>query len=74
MQTLSPSRTRANAPPSAASGVTCPTMIPWEAPEKRPSVTRATSLACVVVCCVWTVCVQCVQCVRACRYAVRQEC
>lgn len=32
------------APNSLASGVTWPTMMPWEAPLKRPSVTRATYL------------------------------
>ena len=39
---VSPSRTIAIGPPRAASGVTCPAISPWVAPEKRPSVTSAT--------------------------------
>ena len=39
---VSPSWTIAIGPPRAASGVTCPAMRPWVAPEKRPSVTSAT--------------------------------
>ncbi len=40
---MSPSCTKAMGPPSCASGVTWPMMKPWEPPEKRPSVIRATS-------------------------------
>src|SRR5450759_431318 len=40
--TRSPSQTSAIGPPTAASGETWPTMNPCVAPEKRPSVTRAT--------------------------------
>ena len=40
--TRSPSRTRAMGPPRAASGATCPAIMPWVAPLKRPSVTSAT--------------------------------
>lgn len=43
--TVSPSLTTAIGPPTLASGTTCPTMNPWEAPEYRPSVTRATFLS-----------------------------
>src|SRR5579863_3504275 len=39
---ISPSRTAAIGPPSAASGETCPAINPWVAPLKRPSVKRAT--------------------------------
>ncbi len=39
---MSPSRTAAMAPPSAASGAMCATMKPCVAPENRPSVIRAT--------------------------------
>ena len=45
MRTMSPSRSAASGPPSAASGTTWATMKPWVAPEKRPSVTRATELS-----------------------------
>ena len=38
----SPSRIRPIAPPTAASGATCPTTMPWVAPEKRPSVMSPT--------------------------------
>ena len=38
----SPSRSAASGPPFEASGATCPTMKPCVAPEKRPSVMRAT--------------------------------
>ncbi len=40
---VSPSRTCAIGPPRNASGATCPTINPWVAPEKRPSVISATS-------------------------------
>ena len=40
----SPSRTSAIGPPSCASGVMWPMMKPCEPPEKRPSVSSATSL------------------------------
>ena len=39
---ISPSSTNAIGPPTAASGETCPIQAPLEAPEKRPSVIRAT--------------------------------
>ena len=39
---VSPLLTAAIGPPTAASGATWPTMKPWEAPEKRPSVISAT--------------------------------
>ena len=39
---MSPSSTRAIGPPTAASGETCPIEAPREAPEKRPSVIKAT--------------------------------
>src|SRR5439155_13561402 len=42
ISTMSPSRRSAIGPPAAASGETCPTIKPWVAPEKRPSVRRAT--------------------------------
>jgi hypothetical protein len=42
MEMRSPSSTSAIGPPSWASGVTCPTMKPWEPPENRPSVINAT--------------------------------
>ncbi len=45
MVIVSPSRTRAIGPPTAASGATWPMTKPWLAPEKRPSVIRATSLS-----------------------------
>ena len=35
---------RAMGPPAAASGLTCPTAGPLVAPEKRPSVIRATEV------------------------------
>src|SRR5712691_11452567 len=41
ISTMSPSRRSAIGPPVAASGETCPTIKPWVAPEKRPSVRRA---------------------------------
>jgi hypothetical protein len=44
MTMRSPSRTKAIGPPSCASGVMCPMMKPCEPPEKRPSVSSATSL------------------------------
>ncbi len=40
---VSPSRISAMGPPSWASGTTWPMMKPWEPPEKRPSVIKATS-------------------------------
>ncbi len=40
---MSPSRSAAIGPPLNASGATWPTMKPCVAPEKRPSVTSATS-------------------------------
>ena len=40
--TRSPSWMSAIAPPTAASGATCPTTRPWVAPEKRPSVMSPT--------------------------------
>ena len=43
MQMRSPSSINAIGPPTAASGVTCPTTKPWLPPENRPSVIRATS-------------------------------
>jgi hypothetical protein len=39
--TMSPVRSPAIGPPTAASGETCPTQGPLLAPEKRPSVTSA---------------------------------
>ena len=42
MEIISPSSTRAIFPPTAASGDTCPMEAPLDAPEKRPSVIRAT--------------------------------
>ena len=42
---VSPSRTAAMGPPSWASGATWPAMRPRVAPEKRPSVSRATEFA-----------------------------
>ena len=42
--TESPSQMRAMGPPAAASGLTCPTAGPLVAPEKRPSVIRATEV------------------------------
>ena len=39
---MSPSRSAASGPPFDASGAMWPTMKPWVAPEKRPSVTSAT--------------------------------
>ena len=39
---MSPSRTMAMGPPFDASGATCPAVKPYVAPEKRPSVIRAT--------------------------------
>jgi len=41
MSTRSPSSTSPIAPPAAASGETCPTAIPVDPPENRPSVTSA---------------------------------
>ena len=38
----SPSRTSAIGPPRAASGATCPAIMPRVAPENRPSVSSAT--------------------------------
>ena len=40
--TVSPFSNNAIGPPDWASGVTWPIIIPWEAPLKRPSVTKAT--------------------------------
>src|SRR3989442_14595054 len=40
ISTMSPLRRRAISPPVTASGETCPTIKPWGAPEKRPSVSR----------------------------------
>ena len=40
----SPVRTRASGPPSAASGVTCRTMVPKAVPLMRASETRIMSL------------------------------
>ena len=45
MSMTSPSSTSAIGPPAAASGETWPMHGPLEAPEKRPSVMRATELA-----------------------------
>ena len=42
MSIMSPFCTIASGPPCAASGQRWPIMIPWLAPEKRPSVTSAT--------------------------------
>ncbi len=42
MVIVSPSWTKAIAPPTAASGATCPTTIPYVPPEKRPSVINPT--------------------------------
>ena len=42
MEIMSPSSTSAIGPPTAASGETCPMDAPRDAPEKRPSVIRAT--------------------------------
>ena len=42
IETVSPSRIAAIGPPTQASGATWPTISPREAPEKRPSVRRAT--------------------------------
>ena len=42
MEIISPSSTRAIFPPTAASGDTCPMEAPLDAPEKRPSVIKAT--------------------------------
>ena len=39
---VSPSRTMAIGPPLAASGATCPAIMPRVAPENRPSVSSAT--------------------------------
>ena len=39
---MSPSFTNAIGPPTYASGATWPTMKPWVAPEKRPSVSSTT--------------------------------
>ena len=44
MRTVSPSWTRAMAPPSAASGETCPMLSPEVPPLKRPSVMSAHAL------------------------------
>ena len=41
MSTWSPSSTSPIAPPAAASGETCPTAMPLDPPENRPSVTSA---------------------------------
>ena len=41
---ISPSSTKAIGPPTAASGETCPMDAPLDAPEKRPSVIKATEL------------------------------
>ena len=41
----SPSRMAAIGPPATASGATCPAIRPRVAPEKRPSVSRATDVA-----------------------------
>ena len=39
---ISPSSINAIGPPTAASGDTCPMEAPLDAPEKRPSVIKAT--------------------------------
>ncbi len=44
MLIISPFSTSAIGPPTNASGVTWPIMIPWDAPLKHPSVTKGTVL------------------------------